>query len=75
MNLFELFDRDVPGYQSIEDDQSQQVRGNLRKTKLTLLQLNKMRLLNDVRAFEQKQKITAIRKQYGTPTESDSGGF
>jgi hypothetical protein len=65
MNLFELFDKSVPGYQSIEDDNTQISKYDLRKTRLTLKQINKIRLMNDVRNFERKQKLSAIQDQYG----------
>ena len=65
MNLFELFDKSVPGYHDLEDDQSQITKYEPRKTRLTLKQINKIRLMNDVRNYERKQKLKAIQDQYG----------
>jgi hypothetical protein len=69
MNLFELFDKSVPGYQDMEDDNSQLTGYDTRKTRLTLKQINKIRLMNDVRNYEKKQKLTQIQKQYGASAE------
>jgi hypothetical protein len=39
----------------------------LRKTRLTLRQLNKLRKMNDVRTYEFKEKLKLVRKQYAPP--------
>lgn len=65
MLLEDLFDKAVPGYQSLEDDNSQLQKSNVRKTRLTLMQINKMRQMNDVRNYEHKQKLRVIQDQYG----------
>jgi len=39
----------------------------LRKTHLTLRQLNKLRKMNDVRAVEFKEKLKLVRQQYAPP--------
>ena len=74
MNLDEIFEdvnpnaifkKAVPGYQDLEDDNSQLQKSNVRKTRLTLLQINKMRQMNDVRNYEYKQKLGVIQDQYG----------
>lgn len=69
MNLFEMWEHSVPGFQDLEDDNSVPKLGDLRKTKLTLRQINKLRRLNDVRTYEYKEKLKQIKKQYAVPTE------
>jgi hypothetical protein len=57
MNLNEVFDRQPEAYQDVAQDNSQPRLGDLRKTKLTLRQINKLRRLNDVRTYEFKEKL------------------
>lgn len=65
MILNELYNKQ-PGYQDEDEDQSKARIGDLRKTKLTLKQLNKLRVMNDVRTYEQSMKAKRIQLQYGT---------
>jgi hypothetical protein len=67
MILNELYERSPAAYQDIGQDNSQPRLGNLRKTRLTLRQLNKLRQMNDVRNYEYKEKLKDIRKQYAPP--------
>ena len=69
MNLYEFFEPSQPGYQDIEDDNTQPQFHDLRKTKLTLRQINKLRRLNDVRAYEYKENLKRIKKQYASPAQ------
>jgi len=69
MLLNEFYDRAVPGYQDVEDDNSQTRIGDLRKTKLTLKQINKLRQMNDVRSYEYKEKLKQIKQQYAPPAQ------
>jgi hypothetical protein len=69
MNLYEFFEPSQPGYQDIEDDNTQPQFHDLRKTKLTLRQINKLRRLNDVRAYEYKENLKQIKKQYAAPAQ------
>lgn len=64
MLLQEFFKKDPAAYQDLSQDNSQPRLGDLRKTRLTLRQLNKLRKMNDVRAFEYKEKLKQIRTQY-----------
>ena len=63
------------GYASEEDDQSILKLSDLRKTRLTLGQLNKLRILNDVRKLEHEQNITKLSKQYKAPAADEGGGI
>jgi hypothetical protein len=69
MLLNEFFSREAPQYQDLSQDNSQPELGDLRKSRLTLRQLNKLRKMNDVRAFEYKEKLKNIRKQYQPPAQ------
>ena len=52
------------GFQDLQDDNSRPKLRQLRKTKLTLSQINKIRRMQEVRKFEYDQKLKYIRKQY-----------
>jgi len=69
MNLFEFFEGPKEGYQDVEDDNSQLQLHDLRKTKLTLKQINKLRQLNDVRMYEYQENIKQVKKQYAPPAQ------
>ncbi len=68
-DIYEVNSEGKDGYQDVSQDNSQPQLGDLRKTKLTLRQINKLRRLNDVRAYEFKEKIDRVKKQYGSPAE------
>jgi hypothetical protein len=65
MILNELYEKS-PGYQDENEDQSKARIGDLRKTKLTLKQINKLRIMNDVRTYEQTVNAKRVRRQYST---------
>ena len=67
MILNEFWDKQPEAYQDLQDDNSQPQLGELRKTRLTLRQLNKLRKMNDVRAYEYKEKLKLVRQQYAPP--------
>jgi hypothetical protein len=67
MILNELYHRQPEGFQDLSQDNSQPQIGDLRKTHLTLRQLRKLRMMNDVRTYEYKEKLALIRKQYAPP--------
>lgn len=67
MNLHEMYSRQPEAYQDVSQDNSQPRLHNLRKSRLTLRQLNKLRQMQDVRAYEYKQKLTQIKQQYAPP--------
>lgn len=68
MNIIELFETDTPdGYRTEKDDNTVVKLRDLRKTKLTLAQLNRLRIMNDVRKLEHEQKIEAVKTQYAQP--------
>jgi len=67
MLLNEFFQKEPSAYQDLSQDNSQTQKGDLRKTRLTLRQLNKLRKMNDVRMYEFKQKLKLVKKQYAPP--------
>jgi hypothetical protein len=69
MILNELYDRSPEAYQDLSQDNSQPRLGDLRKTKLTLRQINKLRKMNDVRAFEFKEKLKRVKTMYAPPAQ------
>ena len=64
MNLLEIFEPAPTGYRSEKDDNTALKLSDLRKTKLTLKQLNRLRIMNDVRKLEHEKKIDSVQQQY-----------
>lgn len=62
-----------PGYASEEDDQSILKLSDLRKTRLTLGHLNKLRVINDIKAIEHSKKLKTLSTQY--KPAADAGGM
>ena len=67
MILNEIYEKSPEAYQDVGQDNSQPELGDLRKTRLTLRQLNKLRQMNDVRSYEYKQKLKQVKQQYAPP--------
>ena len=67
MLLTEYWHKEPEAYQDLPQDNSQPQLGDLRKSRLTLRQLNKLRKMNDVRTYEFKEKLKLVRQQYAIP--------
>jgi len=67
MILNEIYQREPEAYQDVSQDNSQPQLHNLRKTRLTLRQLNKLRQMQDVRTYEYKEKLQQVKRQYAPP--------
>jgi hypothetical protein len=67
MNILEIFEPTPPSYATEKDDNSAVKLSDLRKTKLTIKQLNRLRIMNDVRKLEHEQKLDSVRNQYKAP--------
>jgi hypothetical protein len=67
MNLNELYEPTPAGYRSEKDDNSVMKKDDTRKTRLTLAQLNKLRVMNDTRALEHEKKLEKVSDQYKAP--------
>ncbi len=68
MNIFELFDPDSSGRYTEKQDNSVMKLKDLRKTRLSLEQINRMRMMNDVRKVEHEEKLKKVKKQYKVPS-------
>ena len=73
MNLLEIFEPMPMGYQTEKDDNSAVKLRDLRKTKLTLKQLNRLRIMNDIRKLEHEKKIEAVQSQYKAAPPAEAG--
>ena len=69
MILNEIYSKPPSAYQDVAQDNSQPKLGDLRKSKLTLLQLNKLRRMNDLRTYEYNEKLKLVRQQYAPPAQ------
>jgi hypothetical protein len=67
MIVTELFDPIKPGHQSAASDNSVMKLSDLRKTRLSLADLNRLRMSNDVRRVEHEQKLEKVSNQYKAP--------
>lgn len=73
MNLLEIFEPMPAGYSSEKDDNTTVKLSDLRKTKLTLKQINRLRIMNDIRKLEHEKKIEAVQSQYKAPPAAEGG--
>lgn len=69
MLLTEFFQDNTENYRTEKDDNSVAKLSDLRTTRLSLEQLNRLRLMNDVRKLEQEKRIDTVSKQYKPPSE------
>lgn len=67
MFLSEMFNEYKKGYQTLSKDKSQNKIEDLRKTKLTLAQINQLRKMNDQRTLEYKENLEKVKLMYGQP--------
>lgn len=67
MLLNEMFSEYKSGYQEMSADKSQNKIEDLRKTRLTLIQINQLRKMNDQRNIEFKEKLEKVKVMYATP--------
>jgi hypothetical protein len=67
MIVTELFAPSKPGYQSDSLDNTPLKLSDLRKTRLTLADLSRLRMANDVRKVEHENKLEKVAKQYKPP--------
>jgi hypothetical protein len=72
MQLFEMFDPPISGYQDTNADNSKPVWRTSRKTKLTLKQIRKLRRMLDVRNYEKKEHLAKVREQYGMANQAQA---
>lgn len=70
MNIIDIFETNSEGRRTESEDNTALTQSDLRKTKLTLAQLNKLRIMNDVRRLEHEEKVDSVKKQYSAPQSS-----
>lgn len=68
MFIAELFHPTPAGYRDEKQDSTPAKMSDTRKTRLSLAQINRLRIMNDVRKFEHEQKLVSITKQYAPPS-------
>ena len=73
MNIVDIFETNSEGRRTESEDNTAVTQSDLRKTKLTLAQINKLRVMNDVRRLEHEEKVDSVKKQYSAlQSASDS---
>lgn len=70
MRIDEMFNSASAGYQNEQDDNTTVKLSDLRKTKITLMQLNRLRIMDDVRSFEKEKKKEDVQTQYKSAQEA-----
>lgn len=69
MKLNEVWEKQPSSFQDLGDDNSRTKLQQLRKTRLTLKQIKKLRLMNDLRNAEHKEKLNFLRRMYQPPAQ------
>jgi predicted dithiol-disulfide oxidoreductase (DUF899 family) len=67
--LREFFEAAPEGWQDVKDDNSAPKWGESRKTRLLLREINKLRKMQEVQAFERAKELQKVRKQYAVQTQ------
>lgn len=68
MFLLEVFQTTVKSQYSTEKDDNSVIKlSDTRKSRLTLAQIKKLRIMNDMRKFEHQKKVEGLSKQYRPP--------
>jgi len=76
MFLAELYQKTEKGYYSPGDDNSTMHLSDMRKgSRLSLSDLNRLRMSNDVRKIEHEKKLTRVSTQYKPPVEAGGIGL
>jgi hypothetical protein len=73
MLLVEMFNDHNGDFQDLSRDNSVAKVKDLRKTKLTLAQINQLRKMNDQRTVEYFENIKKVRQQYGASAAPQPG--
>lgn len=70
MLVTEFFNQTLKsGFSTEKDDNSVQKLSDTRKSRLTLAQIKRLRIMNDLRKFEQQKEVEDISKQYKPPAQ------
>ncbi len=66
-HLIEADGKENPLEKNTKGDNSVAEKTDTRKTRLTLEQINRLRMLNDVKITEYNKELASIKKQYAVP--------
>ena len=70
MFITELYNlKSAEGFRTEKDDNSVQKLSDVRKSRLTLAQIKRLRIMNDLRKFEHQKEIEDVAKQYRPAAE------
>jgi hypothetical protein len=70
MFITELYNlKSAEGFRTEKDDDSVQKMSDVRKSRLTLAQIKRLRIMNDLRKFERQKEIEDVAKQYRPAAE------
>jgi hypothetical protein len=70
MFITELYNlKSAEGFRTEKDDDSVQKLSDIRKSRLTLAQIKRLRIMNDLRKFEHQKEIEDVAKQYRPAAE------
>ena len=70
MFITELYNlKSAEGFRTEKDDDSVQKLSDVRKSRLTLAQIKRLRIMNDLRKFEHQKEIEDVAKQYRPAVE------
>jgi hypothetical protein len=65
MFITELYDlKSAEGFRTEKEDNSVRKLSDVRKSRLTLAQIKRLRIMNDLKKFERQKEIDDISKQY-----------
>lgn len=74
MHIFEFFDNAIAGREDPGHDNSIAKLSNSRQTRLTLEQINRLRMMNDVKKVEHEQQLQRVSKQYNSTPDAAAAG-
>lgn len=70
MFIADIFEDMPPGTYTEKDDNTPKKMGELRKSRLTLAQIKRLRMMNDLKKFEEQKKVEGLSKQYKPAAEA-----
>lgn len=74
MHIFEFFEAPIHGREDPSEDHTTIKLDDSRKTRLTLAQINRLRMMNDVKKVEHEHQLKRVSKQYKAPAEEGAAG-
>jgi hypothetical protein len=74
MHIFEFFDKPIYGRENPSEDNSTLKLDDRRKTRLTLAQINRLRMMNDVKKVEHEHQLNRVSKQYKAAPQEGAAG-